>query len=71
MNLQLDVPKAPRWITTEAGQWAWEAHTTWRSNASNAMYVRHRSELLSEAEQMWSSQNGDGAAEQEHGAFGD
>ena len=47
-----ELPKAPRWISTEAGQWAWNEHTAWRAIAANALTVQERSELLREAEQM-------------------
>jgi hypothetical protein len=45
-------PKAPRWITTEAGQWAWEQQDTWRTRALGALSVDDRSELLAEAEEL-------------------
>lgn len=44
-------PKAPRWISTEAGQRAWREDLSWRSVAFNALSVQERSELLHEAEQ--------------------
>jgi len=51
-----EIPKAPRWIRTEAGQWAWQRHDDWRSNAARAMSVADRSELLREAELLQRSQ---------------
>lgn len=45
-------PKAPRWITTEAGQWAWIANEEWRRFADRAMNVDERRNLLAEAERM-------------------
>jgi hypothetical protein len=51
-NVNRPAPKAPRWITTEAGQRAWEQHDTWRHRASGAMSVQDRSELLAEAEEI-------------------
>lgn len=44
-------PKAPRWITTEAGEWAWQTDSTWRSGAGTAFSVGDRARLLREAEQ--------------------
>lgn len=51
LNLQ-KAPKAPRWITTEAGQWAWLANEEWRRFANAAMNVADRRKLLDEAERM-------------------
>jgi hypothetical protein len=48
----MDIPKAPRWITTEAGAWAWRERETWRSTATHAMSVQQRRKLLQEAEQL-------------------
>jgi hypothetical protein len=48
----MDTPKAPRWITTEAGAWAWRERETWRSTATHAMSVQQRRKLLQEAEQL-------------------
>ncbi|MEN9935646.1 MAG: hypothetical protein RLZZ387_2225 [Chloroflexota bacterium] len=45
-------PKAPRWITTDAGQWAWDQLDAWRDRAVTALSVRDRSELLAEAEEL-------------------
>ena len=47
-----EAPKAPRWISTEAGQWAWIEYGEWRDTAANAMLVRERQELLAKAEQL-------------------
>ena len=44
-------PKAPRWITSEAGRLAWEQDDVWRSRALSALSVGERSKLLAEAEQ--------------------
>ena len=45
-------PKAPRWITTEAGRRAWDEYDTWRNRAETALSVNERSELLAEAEEL-------------------
>lgn len=45
-------PKAPRWITTEAGQWAWFVDEEWRRYADRAMSVAERRRLLAEAERL-------------------
>jgi hypothetical protein len=42
--------KAPRWIATEAGQWAYEANAEWRRVADMAFAVTERRRLLDEAE---------------------
>jgi hypothetical protein len=42
--------KAPRWINTEAGQWAWRVDDSWRHNANSALSVQERRELLNAAE---------------------
>lgn len=42
--------KAPRWISTEAGQWAYEASEEWRRVADLAFVVSERRRLLDEAE---------------------
>lgn len=52
MKLHNEAPKAPRWISTEAGQWAWIEHGEWRSTAANAMLVQERRRLLDKAEQL-------------------
>lgn len=46
------IPKAPRWIVTEAGQWAWSENSDWRKVASNALSVEQRKDLLSQAESL-------------------
>ena len=48
-----EAPKAPRWIGTEAGLWAWHAHRGWRDTAANALSVQDRDRLLREAEELW------------------
>lgn len=50
-----DYPKAPRWINTEAGHWAWQKYASWRRKAVNALAVSERQQLLAEAEQMMQS----------------
>ncbi|HNP86142.1 MAG: hypothetical protein JST60_23100 [Chloroflexi bacterium SZAS-1] len=52
MRFQNDTPKAPRWISTEAGLWAWAQHGGWRTIAANAMLVEERQQLLHQAEQL-------------------
>lgn len=47
-----DIPKEPRWISTEAGKWAWQAHHDWRLIASSALSVQDRMRLLAEAEKL-------------------
>jgi hypothetical protein len=44
--------KAPRWIATEAGQWAYEANEEWRRVADQAFAVSERRRLLDEAEEL-------------------
>lgn len=44
--------KAPRWITTEAGQWAYLSDDEWRRTANNAFGVSERRKLLDEAERL-------------------
>jgi hypothetical protein len=51
-QINLELPKAPRWISTEAGLWAWQAHGGWRATAANALSVHERHQLLQEAEQL-------------------
>lgn len=46
------VPKAPRWITTEAGQYAWFIDEEWRRLANEAMSVSDRRKLLEQAERI-------------------
>ena len=55
LYIRTDLPKPPRWISTEAGLWAWQAHGTWRATASNALSVGERYQLLQEAEQLHGS----------------
>jgi hypothetical protein len=50
--IHTELPKPPRWISTEAGLWAWQAHGAWRATATNALTVRERHQLLQEAEQL-------------------
>lgn len=57
-----DVPKMPRWITSEAGQWAWREQVAWRRNAFNAVSVQERHRLLVEAERMYAATAHDAAA---------
>ncbi len=45
-------PKAPRWISTESGNWAWDRLMAWRGKANTAMSVTDRAQLLAEAEQL-------------------
>lgn len=42
--------KAPRWIHTEAGQWAYESNEAWRRTANQTFGVDERRRLLEEAE---------------------
>jgi len=48
----VDAPKAPRWITTKAGQWAWHEQLPWRGDAAKALSVDDRLRLLQEAERL-------------------
>jgi hypothetical protein len=57
LYIRTDLPKPPRWISTEAGLWAWQAHGTWRASAANALSVGERHRLLQEAEQLHGSAN--------------
>ena len=43
----------PRWINTEAGQWAWAVDEEWRAEAAQALAVSDRRVLLDAAEQKW------------------
>lgn len=45
-------PKAPRWISTEAGQVAWFVDEEWRRIADRALSVSDRRRLLDQAEQI-------------------
>ncbi|GEM_PF-4281546 len=47
------VPKTPRWINTQAGQWAWHEYGAWREKAACALSVQERAWLLNEAEELW------------------
>ncbi|HEX9373507.1 MAG TPA: hypothetical protein VF897_21010 [Roseiflexaceae bacterium] len=47
-----EIPKAPRWISTEAGEWAWREHDAWRGRAARALSVQERGRLLREAEHL-------------------
>lgn len=55
-TIRYDIPKAPRWVSTEAGQWAWNEMSTWRKNAAKALGVQERVQLLQEAEQLSTKQ---------------
>jgi hypothetical protein len=55
LYIRTDLPKPPRWISTEAGLWAWQAHGSWRASAANALSVSERHQLLQEAEQLHGS----------------
>lgn len=57
--------KAPRWITTEAGQWAYEADGEWRRYADRAFSVAERRRLLDEAERLHERQPGSATASAE------
>jgi hypothetical protein len=46
------IPKAPRWINTQAGQWAWHEYSAWREQAAHALSVQERTRLLNEAEEL-------------------
>ncbi|RRR65550.1 MAG: hypothetical protein EI684_22835 [Candidatus Viridilinea halotolerans] len=48
--LELRRFKAPRWIHTEAGQWAYESNEEWRHAANQTFGVTERRLLLDEAE---------------------
>jgi hypothetical protein len=52
MSTTIDVRrfKAPRWISTEAGQWAYEASEEWRRVADQTFVISERRQLLDEAE---------------------
>ncbi len=51
------IPKAPRWINTQAGQWAWHEYSAWREQAAHALSVQERIQLLSEAEELWQARS--------------
>ncbi len=44
--------KVPRWISTEAGQWAYLSDAEWRRIANNTFAVAERRRLLDEAERL-------------------
>lgn len=44
--------KAPRWVTTEAGQWAYLSNDEWRRSAELAFGVAERRKLLEQAERL-------------------
>jgi hypothetical protein len=52
MNTSTNLPNAPRWINTEAGQAAWREHPAWRSSAFQALSVQERMRLLDEADRL-------------------
>lgn len=52
MKLYNDAPKAPRWISTAAGQWAWVEVRDWRKTAADALSVQDRRALLDKAEEL-------------------
>jgi hypothetical protein len=52
-----NAPKAPRWIRTEAGQWAWREQLPWRGDAAKALSVDDRLRLLQEAERLQKTQD--------------
>lgn len=52
---RIEYPKVPRWIGTEAGQWAWRELADWRGIAFDALSVQDRSRLLHEAETLWNN----------------
>jgi hypothetical protein len=44
--------KVPRWITTEAGQWAYLSNAEWRRSADSTLGVSERRRLMDEAERL-------------------
>lgn len=54
MSTMMDVRrfKAPRWVSTEAGQWAYEVIEEWRRVADKTFSVSDRRRLLDEAERL-------------------
>ncbi len=44
--------KVPRWITSEAGQWAYLSDAEWRRVADAAFGVSERRRLMDEAERL-------------------
>ena len=55
--LAFEYPKVPRWISTEAGEWAWRELIDWRGLAGRALSVQERARLLQEAERLWNGMN--------------
>jgi hypothetical protein len=55
MGKHLEVPKAPRWINSEAGIWAWNEVVQWRKKAAVAFSVADRSRLLDEAVKLYAN----------------
>ncbi|NCC33984.1 MAG: hypothetical protein EOM24_18520 [Chloroflexia bacterium] len=51
-SLELRHYKAPRWISTPAGQWAYEVNSEWRKQADATFAVSERRRLLEEAEKL-------------------
>ncbi|NTU79431.1 MAG: hypothetical protein HGA45_08520 [Chloroflexales bacterium] len=49
--------KAPRWVSTEAGQWAYEVREEWRHVANQTFDVTERRRLLDEAEKLHKHSN--------------
>ena len=46
------ISKIPRWIVTEAGQWAYLSDTEWRRTADRTFGVSERRELMEQAERL-------------------
>jgi hypothetical protein len=63
--ISYDYPKAPRWINTEAGNWAWAQFVAWRSRAADALSVNERQLLLAEAERLMRDSSADELAAEE------
>ncbi len=57
-----EAPKAPRWISTAAGKWAWDMLGDWRSSAAQALLVQERRRLLDSAEQLRAAADAERAA---------
>jgi len=57
------IPKIPRWIATEAGQWAWSENSDWRKAAANTFSVEQRQDLLNQAELLHQQTHPEPAAE--------
>jgi hypothetical protein len=45
--------KAPRWIHTDAGHWAYESLEDWRRQANQTFGVTERRQMLVEAEALY------------------